>query len=105
VTGAGLRDTPDGERLGGARSTGGLDARRRVSGEVVVFDERVGLGEVVVDTGSPTRGLRYPFHCTQISDGSRRIAVGTRVRFSLAAGRRGIWEAIGIAPQPAEGAA
>jgi hypothetical protein len=105
VTGAELRETPNAEKTGGECPQGGLDAGRQVSGQVILFDEQVGLGEVVVDTVPPGPGLRYPFHCTQISDGSRRIVVGTRVSFSVAAGRHGTWEATRIAAQPVEGTA
>ncbi|MGH9075852.1 MAG: hypothetical protein ACRDY0_00075 [Acidimicrobiales bacterium] len=59
---------------------------RRV-GQVISFDEGVGLGQV--DCG----GIRYPFHCTQIAGGSRTIAVGTAVSFAVAPGRHGRWEA------------
>jgi hypothetical protein len=117
VTGVGVGDCPDGEQPDGKQPDGeqrdgqrregespqeGFDPARRVRGEVALFDEQVGLGELIANIGSFAPGLRYPFHCTQISDGSRRIAVGTPVTFSVAAGRRGIWEATRIVPQPAE---
>ena len=54
------------------------------------FDEPRGLG--VIDSD----GTRYPFHCTQIADGSRTIAAGTPVRFVVRAGRLGRWEAADI---------
>ena len=38
-------------------------------GRIAVFDERRGLGEV-----EAAGGLRYPFHCTAIHDGSRFVA-------------------------------
>ena len=41
-------------------------------GTVVEFDVERGLGRIVVDDG----GAPYPFHCTQIADGTRIIAVG-----------------------------
>lgn len=68
------------------------EAPRR--GRVADFDESVGLG--TVDSGGET----YPFHCTQIADGSRRIAAGTEVTFTILAGRRGVWEAAGVTPAP-----
>jgi CspA family cold shock protein len=72
------------------RATPGLC--ERAAGRVTVFDEPGGLGTVVTDYG---RSL--PFHCTAIADGSRTIAVGTRVAFSVVAGHLGRWEATGLA--------
>ncbi len=58
------------------------------TGTVSRFDVAVGLGVITtadaVDVG---------FHCTQIADGTRDIAVGTPVRFSVLAARGGEWEA------------
>jgi CspA family cold shock protein len=62
-------------------------------GRVVAFDETVGLGEIEGD-GEPA--VRYPFHCTQIADGTRVVAVGAVVSFGLLAGRGGRWEAAEI---------
>jgi CspA family cold shock protein len=62
-------------------------------GNVVEFDERRGLGVVADDDGT-----RYPFHCTQIADGSRTIEVGTTVTFQIAAGVLGRLEASSIEP-------
>jgi hypothetical protein len=42
--------------------------------------------------------VRVEFHCTQIADGSRSIAIGTAVRFRLEPGHLGRWEAAAIAP-------
>jgi cold shock CspA family protein len=64
----------------------GVGPRR--SGSVVSFDEAVGLGTVATAGGGS-----YPFHCTQIADGSRRIPVGVDVSFVVVAGRGGQWEA------------
>jgi CspA family cold shock protein len=61
-----------------------------VSGTVTEFDDAAGLGTVTADDGTA-----YPFHCTQIADGSRTIAVGTAVRFELIA-RLGRYEAAAI---------
>jgi CspA family cold shock protein len=61
------------------------DTRR---GHVAAFDERRGLGEVEADDGA-----RLPFHCTAIADGTRRIAPGTAVVFSVVAGPLGRTEA------------
>jgi cold shock CspA family protein len=57
-------------------------------GVVSEFDEQRGLGIVVGDDGA-----RYPFHCTQIGDGSRRIDMGSRVVFTCAPGHLGRMEA------------
>jgi CspA family cold shock protein len=59
---------------------------------VTVFDDAAGLGVVTGDDG-----VEYPFHCIEIADGSRTIAVGTVVQFDLLAkfGRR---EAASIRP-------
>ena len=48
------------------------------AGRVVAFNDAVGLGEV--ERGD---GVRFPFHCIEIADGSRTIAVGTSVTFGL----------------------
>ena len=60
-------------------------------GEVVAFDEERGLG--VVRAGD---GREWTFHCTQIADGSRSIAIGARVVFDVVPGRPGGWEAAGL---------
>jgi cold shock CspA family protein len=52
----------------------GGDGRR--SGTVTAFDEQVGLGEITADDGTIV-----PFQCIAIADGTRRIAVGTKVSF------------------------
>jgi CspA family cold shock protein len=70
-------------------------------GRVVTFDETVGLGEIEGE-GEPAG--RYPFHCTQIADGSRVVAVGAVVSFGVLAGRGGRWEAADIRPVEAGGA-
>jgi CspA family cold shock protein len=59
-----------------------------LTGTVTQFDEAVGLGEVAGDDGR-----RYPFHCTQIADGTRTIDVGAAVTFDVAPGPLGRWEA------------
>jgi CspA family cold shock protein len=56
-------------------------------GQVVEFDEARGLG--TVESG----GRTYPFHCTQIADGTRTIEVGTPVTFEVAPAVGGRWEA------------
>ena len=62
-------------------------------GQVSEFDEAVGLGLVTTAAGES-----FPFHCTRIADGSRTIAVGTEVTFSVTAGRLGRWEASEVSP-------
>ena len=64
-----------------------------MQGKVSVFDEHRGLGEIAADDGAV-----YPFHCTEITDGTRTIAVGTAVEFAVAPGHLGRWEATEVAP-------
>jgi CspA family cold shock protein len=64
-----------------------------VIGSVTSFDGAVGLGVVTTDDE-----VDYPFHCTQILDGSRDIEVGTSVSFELAP-RLGRWEAVELDPR------
>lgn len=59
-------------------------------GTVTSFDERRGLGTVTA------AGRAYPFHTTQIADGSRSIGVGQEVEFEVAPGLQGAWEATRI---------
>jgi CspA family cold shock protein len=65
-----------------------------VSGTVTSFDAERGLGEVTTAAGE-----RYPFHCTQIADGSRTIPVGTAVDFAVIPGLLGRWEAGALTPR------
>jgi len=58
------------------------------TGRVETFDDARGIGSVAADDGSS-----YPFHCTAIADGTRTIAVGTPVAFTLAPGHLGRVEA------------
>ncbi|HZQ29288.1 MAG TPA: hypothetical protein VFA94_16450 [Acidimicrobiales bacterium] len=64
-----------------------------MTGTVARFDEQVGLGEV--EGGD---GRRYPFHCTQIADGTRTIPVGAAVTFEVVPGPLGRWEAARLTP-------
>ncbi|MEO5680917.1 MAG: hypothetical protein ABIS47_14750 [Acidimicrobiales bacterium] len=59
----------------------------RRTGLVVTYDDHAGLGEVEAD------GERYPFHCTQLLDGSRHAETGQRVAFGVIPGPGGRWEA------------
>ena len=61
------------------------------SGKVATFDEFVGRGEI--EAGG---GMRFPFHCTAIADGSRTIDPDTAVKFRLVPGPLGALEATRI---------
>jgi cold shock CspA family protein len=63
----------------------------RRSGRVLAFDDSSGLGEVADDA-------RWPFHCSAVADGTRSVAVGAIVAFSLVPGRAGRWEASDLRP-------
>lgn len=60
-------------------------------GTVVAFDERRGLGRIEAS------GRTFPFHCTQIADGTRSVPIGQPVEFDVVPGRQGDWEAARIA--------
>jgi cold shock CspA family protein len=49
-------------------------------GTVTDFDESRGFGEITDETGTV-----YTFHCVEIADGTRSIAVATPVRFDVMA--------------------
>jgi cold shock CspA family protein len=51
-----------------------------LTGTVTAFDESVGLGTITSEDGS-----EHLFHCIEIADGSRSIAVGAAVLFDLLA--------------------
>jgi len=65
-----------------------------LAGTVAEFDDPRGLGVVRADDG-----IEYPFHCTQIADGTRTIAVDAPVSFETAASTLGRWEARNIVPR------
>lgn len=65
-----------------------------MEGEVVSFDGPRGYGVVRGDDGE-----ERTFHCTAITDGTRTIEVGTRVRFEVVPGHLGRWEAAEVTPQ------
>jgi cold shock CspA family protein len=67
------------------------DTREYVDGTVTAFDESRGRGVVTASDGTI-----YEFHSTRIADGSRRIAAGVRVRFTLVPAVLGHWEASDI---------
>jgi cold shock CspA family protein len=60
-------------------------------GTVEAFDDGSGLGVV-----RAADGATYPFHCTQIADGSRTIAPAAEVDFEVSAGHLGRWEATNL---------
>ena len=64
-------------------------------GTVTAFDDHVGLGTVTAADGT-----EYLFHCVEIADGSRTIAVGTAVDFELLP-KLGRYEASRIKPTAA----
>ncbi len=66
-----------------------------MNGTVTEFDDAAGLGVVTADDGTA-----FPFHCTQIADGTRTIAVGTAVTFEPLP-RLGRLEASGLSPTAA----
>jgi cold shock CspA family protein len=66
-----------------------------VEGTVSEFDDDAGIGVVRDDD----TGAEHFFHCTQIADGSRTIAVGAAVRYELGPGQRGRWEARAVTPR------
>jgi len=61
-----------------------------MTGTVAEFDADIGLGVIEAD------GVRYPFHCIEIADGSRDIAVGADVTFEVLC-KLGRYEAASIA--------
>jgi cold shock CspA family protein len=63
------------------------------SGRIATFDEFMGRGEI-----EARGGLRFPFHCTAITDGSRTIAPDTAVKFRIVPGPLGALEATRITP-------
>jgi cold shock CspA family protein len=67
-----------------------------LSGVVVEFDAERGLGRIAATTTTTgDEGRSFPFHCTQIADGTRSIAVGVAVRFDVLA-KLGRYEATAI---------
>ena len=66
---------------------------RSHSGVVATFALDAGIGTLTDDDG-----VTYPFHCTAIYDGSRRIAPATAVRFIVVPGQLGHLEARDIVP-------
>ena len=69
--------------------------RAPLVGDVAEFDEQRGLGSIEYGPGQV-----IPFHCTAITDGTRRIEAGAVVSFRIAAGRLGRLEARSVRPLP-----
>ena len=63
----------------------------RYRGRVRSFDDPRGLGVIAVHGGG-----ELAFHCTEIAGGSRTIAEGCAVSFSIRPGPGGAWEAASI---------
>ena len=63
-------------------------------GTVADFDEHAGLGTIRAEDGR-----ELLFHCTQLTDGTRTIEVGVRVRFEPVPGHLGRWEAARVERQ------
>jgi CspA family cold shock protein len=63
-------------------------------GTVTSFDEHVGLGMI-----SGADGTEFPFHCAEITDGTRTIDVGAPVEFDPLP-KLGRLEAGRVAPLP-----
>lgn len=61
-------------------------------GTVAEFDAAIGLGTITAADGAS-----YPFHCIEIADGSRSVAVDATVSFELI-GKLGRFEAARISP-------
>ena len=66
-------------------------------GSVTDFDDERGLGTVTDDSGDT-----FPFHCVEIADGRRSIAVGTPVEFDVVA-KLGRYEAARLTARTADG--
>jgi cold shock CspA family protein len=62
-------------------------------GTVAEYDANRGWGVIVADDGE-----RLGFHCTQIADGTRAVAVGAPVRYRRVAAHLGRFEAAGVKP-------
>lgn len=81
-----------------------MDLHTPRPGRVADFDERTGYGHLVErmgDAPGDRANRRWWFHCTAITDGSRRIAIDTPVWFRLAPGHGGRFEAVDVSPADA----
>lgn len=78
-------------------------------GEVASFDDTTGLGSIALGRVDGLDGadgadrahdlVMFSFHCTQIADGSRTVAIGTKVRFKVIPANLGRFEAGSIEPR------
>ncbi len=71
-----------------------LEVGQMLQGQVVQFDQHVGLGAISV--ADAQYGESLPFHCVSIADGSRNIDIGVQVSFKVAWHPRGRFEAVDI---------
>ena len=62
-------------------------------GDVNMFSAQRGIGEVTMDDGAVVA-----FHATALTDGTRDVAVGTRVQAVIAATHRGGQHAVEVSP-------
>lgn len=60
-------------------------------GTVTAWDDPRGWGEITLDDGRV-----LALQCTELMDGTRHTAVGTRVRAEVAAGHHGLWHAVRV---------
>jgi len=65
----------------------------QIRGTVTEFDESRGLGVLRSDLGA-----HYGFHCVDIADGSRTIAVNARVRTVRHVGLSGHDDVVAVEP-------
>lgn len=63
----------------------------RRTGIVIEFDEHVGLGSVRDELGE-----EFFFHCTEITDGTRRIEIGAAVSFAVSPAHKGLYQATAL---------
>ena len=87
-----------GEPLDGAEhGTGPVPATTfaRRTGVVEVFDDHVGAGRIRDAADHRT----WWFHCTRLADGSRTVAAGAAVTFTVRPGPTGL-EAVDVLPAP-----
>jgi cold shock CspA family protein len=73
------------------------------AGRVTSFDAQTGLGTLTEDRDAEhgdteSGGAVFGFHATAIADGSRSIAVGTAVCFTVTPGQQGRFEASVLLP-------
>ncbi len=70
-------------------------------GRIIDYDYDRGLGTVEVEGaigGGWGQPRQFTFHCTAISDGTRRIEAGTAVMAEVGPAGPGAWEALRVRP-------